>query len=104
MYLYHFGLRELPFMLTPNTGFYCALTSHQEALATLITLCIQVLVRVDLMLVVGGVFVATAGAGGLLAQQRWFKTRRELLFFLLPVASLLISSALALSGLIRAKG
>ncbi|MBP7547126.1 MAG: AAA family ATPase [Corallincola sp.] len=37
MYLYHFGLRELPFMLTPNTGFYCALTSHQEALATLIT-------------------------------------------------------------------
>ena len=45
--------------------------------------------------------VATAGAGGLLAQQRWFKTRRELLFFLLPVASLLISSALALSGLIR---
>lgn len=37
MYLYHFGLRELPFMLTPNTGFYCALTSHQEALATLVT-------------------------------------------------------------------
>lgn len=37
MYLYHFGLRELPFTLTPNTDFYCALTSHQEALATLIT-------------------------------------------------------------------
>lgn len=37
MYLYHFGLRELPFTLTPNTDFYCALTSHQEALATLVT-------------------------------------------------------------------
>lgn len=37
MYLYHFGLRELPFTLTPNTDFYCALASHQEALAMLIT-------------------------------------------------------------------
>lgn len=32
MYLEHFGLDELPFTLTPNTEFFCALTSHQEAL------------------------------------------------------------------------
>lgn len=37
MYLYHYGLRELPFTLTPNTDFYLGLTSHNEALAVLIT-------------------------------------------------------------------
>lgn len=37
MYLYHFGLRELPFTLTPNTNFYLGLEPHNEALAVLIT-------------------------------------------------------------------
>lgn len=37
MYLYHFGLRELPFTLTPNTNFFLGLEPHNEALAVLIT-------------------------------------------------------------------
>jgi len=37
MYLEHFGLNELPFTLTPNTNFFLGLTSHNEALAVLIT-------------------------------------------------------------------
>lgn len=37
MYLYHFGLRELPFTLTPNTNFYLGLEPHTEALAVLLT-------------------------------------------------------------------
>jgi MSHA biogenesis protein MshM len=36
MYLQHFGLREFPFGLTPNTQFYCSLPSHQEALNVLL--------------------------------------------------------------------
>jgi MSHA biogenesis protein MshM len=35
MYLYHFGLRELPFTLTPNTDFYLGLEPHNEALEVL---------------------------------------------------------------------
>lgn len=31
MYVEHFGLRELPFTLTPNTRFYLNLASHQDA-------------------------------------------------------------------------
>ncbi|XQW85544.1 ExeA family protein [Thalassotalea piscium] len=37
MYLYHFGLRELPFTLTPNTSFYLGLAPHNEAFAVLLT-------------------------------------------------------------------
>ncbi len=37
MYLYHFGLRELPFTLTPNTHFYLGLAPHNEALEVLMT-------------------------------------------------------------------
>lgn len=37
MYLYHFGLGELPFTLTPNTNFYLPLAPHDEALAVLTT-------------------------------------------------------------------
>lgn len=37
MYLYHFGLRELPFTLTPNTNFFLGLESHNEAFAVLLT-------------------------------------------------------------------
>jgi len=37
MYLYHFGLRELPFTLTPNTEFFLGLEPHNEALAVLST-------------------------------------------------------------------
>ncbi|WP_372767744.1 ExeA family protein [Pseudoalteromonas sp.] len=37
MYLSHFGLTELPFSLTPNTQFYCALAPHNEAMEVLIT-------------------------------------------------------------------
>ncbi|WAG11467.1 MSHA fimbrial biogenesis protein MshM [Aeromonas dhakensis] len=35
MYLNHFGLQEVPFGLTPNTGFYYGLPSHEEALQVL---------------------------------------------------------------------
>jgi len=31
MYLEHFGLREMPFALTPNTQFFLNMDSHQEA-------------------------------------------------------------------------
>jgi len=37
MYLYHFGLTELPFTLTPNTSFYLGMQPHDEALAVLLT-------------------------------------------------------------------
>lgn len=37
MYLYHFGMRELPFTITPNTSFYCGLQAHEEALEVLLT-------------------------------------------------------------------
>ncbi|MBI3936117.1 MAG: AAA family ATPase [Betaproteobacteria bacterium] len=36
MYQAHFGLRELPFGITPDTSFAYACTSHQEALNTLL--------------------------------------------------------------------
>lgn len=36
MYLQHFGLRELPFSLTPDTGFFFKSASYQEALNTLL--------------------------------------------------------------------
>lgn len=35
MYLYHFGLKELPFGLTPDTSFFCGLPGHIEALNVL---------------------------------------------------------------------
>ena len=37
MYLYHFGLTELPFTLTPNTNFFLGLEPHNEAFAVLLT-------------------------------------------------------------------
>lgn len=36
MYLAHFGLRELPFTLTPDTSFFFACSNYQEALNTLL--------------------------------------------------------------------
>jgi MSHA biogenesis protein MshM len=36
MYQDHFGLRELPFTITPDTSFFFAHSSHQEALNTLL--------------------------------------------------------------------
>lgn len=36
LYLKHFGLREAPFGITPDTDFLCATRSHQEALNTLL--------------------------------------------------------------------
>ena len=36
MYLEHFGLRQAPFNITPDTGFYYDSPSHQEALNTLL--------------------------------------------------------------------
>ncbi len=37
MYLYHYGLRELPFTITPNTQFYYDLKSHHEAFEVVLT-------------------------------------------------------------------
>lgn len=36
MYTTHFNLRELPFTITPDTSFYFAYASHQDALNTLL--------------------------------------------------------------------
>jgi MSHA biogenesis protein MshM len=36
MYKAHFGLRELPFSITPDTGFFFACATYQEALNTLL--------------------------------------------------------------------
>lgn len=36
IYLEHFGLKEQPFSLTPNTHFYCGLDTHQAALNVLL--------------------------------------------------------------------
>ncbi len=36
MYLHHFGLKELPFSITPDTSFYFASRSYQEGLNTLL--------------------------------------------------------------------
>lgn len=36
MYLQYFGLRELPYTLTPNTAFFCDLPGHREALNVLL--------------------------------------------------------------------
>jgi len=36
MYLRHFGLRELPFALTPDTSFFFACSNYQEGLNTLL--------------------------------------------------------------------
>lgn len=36
MYTKHFGLREMPFGITPDTSFFFACTSYQEALNTLL--------------------------------------------------------------------
>lgn len=37
MYLYHFGLQELPFTLTPNTSYFFGLPSHNQAIEVLTT-------------------------------------------------------------------
>lgn len=37
MYLYHFGIRELPFTLTPNTAYFFGLPSHKQAIDVLST-------------------------------------------------------------------
>ena len=36
MYLNHFGLREFPFGITPDTSFIYSADAHQEALNTLL--------------------------------------------------------------------
>lgn len=36
MYLYHFGLKELPFTLTPNTNYFYGLPCHKEALNVIV--------------------------------------------------------------------
>ncbi len=37
MYLTHYGIKELPFSLTPNTQYFFGLPSHKEAMAVLTT-------------------------------------------------------------------
>jgi MSHA biogenesis protein MshM len=37
MYLYHYGIKELPFTLTPNTRYFFGLPSHNEAIQVLLT-------------------------------------------------------------------
>ena len=37
MYLYHYGIKELPFTLTPDTRYFFGLPSHKEAMDVLLT-------------------------------------------------------------------
>lgn len=37
MYLYHYGIKELPFTLTPNTSYFFGLPSHKQAIDVLLT-------------------------------------------------------------------
>jgi MSHA biogenesis protein MshM len=37
MYLYHYGIKELPFTLTPNTNYFFGLPSHKQAIQVLLT-------------------------------------------------------------------
>ena len=37
MYLYHYGIKELPYTLTPNTRYFFGLPSHKEAIQVLLT-------------------------------------------------------------------
>jgi MSHA biogenesis protein MshM len=37
MYLHHYGIKELPFTLTPNTNYFFGLPSHKEAIQVLLT-------------------------------------------------------------------
>ncbi len=80
MYLAHFGLRELPFGLTPDTSFFFACSSYQEALNTLLIAARNgegfikivgevgigktLLCRKFLSTLNGGEGMAAAGAGG----------------------------------------
>lgn len=67
------------------------------ALATLLTLCLVMFVSSKVLAVVLLVFASGTGVALALSAHRWFSERRELLFFLLPVASLLIGAAVGMS-------
>jgi hypothetical protein len=66
------------------------------ALGTLLTLCLMMFVSLKVLAVVLLVVAGSAGAALALSAHRWFRDRRELLFFLLPVASLGIGAGVAL--------
>lgn len=67
-------------------------------LATLLTLCLMMFVSPDVLVVVLLVFATSAGVAFALSVHRWFSERRELLFFLLPVAALVIGVAVGWSS------
>ncbi|MEO3711247.1 hypothetical protein [Roseateles flavus] len=65
---------------------------------TLATFCLHVFLRPDYALAVL-LTAACSGATGLaLARHRLFRERKELLFFLLPAAALVLGMGLAMSG------
>jgi hypothetical protein len=68
-----------------------------SAASTLISFCILVFVRPGVGIPVLLVFACSVGVSLALSAHRSFRERRELLFFLLPVASLLIGAAFAIS-------
>lgn len=69
-----------------------------SAASTLFTFCLLMFVRPGLGATVVLVFACSLGLGLALAAHRSFRERKELLFFLLPVASFLIGILLAMSG------
>jgi hypothetical protein len=103
----------LPGWFFPAVGLGCSVTAVWAydivacggvvagALSTLITLCILVFVRVDVLMVVGLAFAAGTGGGVALARHRWFRERKELLLLLLPVVAFLIGLGVAWSGAMR---
>lgn len=100
----------LPWWFFPGVGFMSSVAAVwaydsvacgsvlEGALSTLITLCIYVFVRVDVLIVVLLVFATSAGAGVALSRHRPLREKRELLMFLMPVAWLLIGLAAGMSG------
>jgi hypothetical protein len=70
---------------------------------TFATFGLLVFVRPDVLVAVLLLFALSAGAGLALSAHRLFRGRKELLFFLLPVASVLIGIAVAASGDVHIK-
>jgi hypothetical protein len=70
---------------------------------TLVTFCLLVFVRPEVLVAILVVFACSAGVSLGLSAHRLFSERKELLFFLLPVASLLIGLAVAISGEVHVK-
>lgn len=67
---------------------------------TLATFCLLVFLRPEYGLAVLLIVACSTTTGFALSRHRLFRERRELLFFLLPVAALVLGMGLAMSGVL----